>query len=318
MRRRYRRGAILLLPLAVACAMAACGKTEDPEAQQGPETDSSTPPRVDSGGSPGTAPEAGSCACVCEPGGPTMPCGAESACRCPGAPDASVPGPGSDSGPSGTGGSGPGTTPEASVLPEDAPSLPPPPESCASDNDCTPSGLLCNGLTKKCVACVEDGHCAAQHECLRGTCHPYVSCNSSLDCVGAPDGKTICRTSTNRCVQCLGNTDCTGGDVCFQNRCECANLDTDPNNCGICGRVCSNGCSYGECVPAWSECIYETYANCNEYCEAIGQRCAVSCSPFLPPSAVAHCTGGESVMTIIGSTCADPLSVPERCCCAEV
>jgi hypothetical protein len=314
MRRRYRRGAILLLPLAVACAMAACGKTEDPEAQQGPETDSSTPPRVDSGGSPGTAPEAGSCACVCEPGGPTMPCGAESACRCPGAPDAS---PGSDSGPSGTGGSGPGTTPEASVLPEDAPSLPPPPESCASDNDCTPSGLLCNTSTNKCVACVEDGHCAAQHECLGGMCEARVLCNNDQDCDDASLGRTLCNKTLGWCVQCVTGEDCSGGNVCFRRRCECANLNSDPNNCGACGRVCVNGCWSGDCIPEWSECIYNynDYSDCDAYCSAAGKRCATTCSTYVS-AAVAQC--GDMPMIDVLSECTDLLASNAHCCCREV
>jgi hypothetical protein len=197
---------------------------------------------------------------------------------------------------------GPETGPETT--------LPPPPDTCASDNDCTPSGMLCNTFTNVCVNCLSSAQCGPSEDCLDGKCEPYTSCTSSLDCVGSTDGKTVCHAPTERCVECVIDADCSGTDVCFENRCECGNLDNDRNNCGVCGHYCPTGCSGGRCIPTWAPCSEDNtaYASCNAFCASKNQDCATRCSPLYAYGSQRHC----GYYNILSRACDPTLAVRGR------
>jgi hypothetical protein len=164
----------------------------------------------------------------------------------------------------GSGGSPPtgGTAsiPDAAI---DAPVAPPPPppQPCASDNDCTPLGMICDPSASLCVRCFDDLHCPAGFECADSDCVPFTECQSSLDCAAAPGGKTICGNDTGRCVACNINEDCGNPGYCIDHQCACADLMNDPNNCGACGRVCPYGCVQGDC-PLTCDPLCPVYAPC--------------------------------------------------------
>jgi len=70
----------------------------------------------------------------------------------------------------------------------------------------------------------------------------------------------------------------------------CTNTQTDPRNCGQCGKVCRNAdpifdgacppggcCQAGKCAPYLGACFRQPdaggFANCAEYCTSIGESC---------------------------------------------
>jgi hypothetical protein len=81
----------------------------------------------------------------------------------------------------------------------------------------------------------------------------------------------------------------TGGTPCQED------TQTDPENCGQCGRICrsigrsipcpdSGCCAQGSCSPYLAECINSVsgFTNCADYCASIGETCAAR-----------SCTGNE-------------------------
>lgn len=82
---------------------------------------------------------------------------------------------------------------------------------------------------------------------------------------------------------------CTTGLTCCGS---CVNLGTDPNNCGVCGRVCAAGsaCSAGKCCPTGQ-------TNCNNLCVNLlvstsnCGTCGYVC-PAHPPMPAACVNGG--------------------------
>jgi hypothetical protein len=120
-----------------------------------------------------------------------------------------------------------------------------------------------------------------------------------------------CRDSPYGVVECQGD-----GGVC---RCDdepCADVDTDWQNCGACGRVCDNQgmdcpvdpdsgelqcCVAGECAPSWGECIIEgTRPQCDG--STVGGACSED-------RCASGCDGGRSLLTC-DEVCAE---VGERC-----
>lgn len=101
---------------------------------------------------------------------------------------------------------------------------------CASDADCTSSGLLrCEPTRHRCVACVTTADCDVGYACdsLANRClkkcggdvdckgqhgcdeHRLVcyQCDEDRECSGSPLG-SLCASDGSGCVQCRKNTDC--------------------------------------------------------------------------------------------------------------
>ncbi|MEX1367601.1 MAG: hypothetical protein AB1Z98_31015 [Nannocystaceae bacterium] len=107
--------------------------------------------------------------------------------------------------------------------------------------------------------------------------------------------------------------DCDPGQVACGN--QCADLDTDPSNCGDCGRSCVipqaiAACEAGECVlegcdPGYSECDGQLANGCETPvdCQA-GQTCSTSCGSQGTVDCTDVCAAaGEPVCTPPAEVC---------------
>jgi hypothetical protein len=137
----------------------------------------------------------------------------------------------------------------------------PPPEQCNNkDDDCdskTDEGFDLMKDEMNCGAC--GTRCANMQSCCGGACVARGS---------GPDGCPECSAT-----QACGNgANCCGGS--------CANLQTDRNNCGACGRACGGreSCCGGTCIDTRSNIM-----NCG--------RCGTTCSQGTKPA----CCGGSCV-----------------------
>ncbi len=77
-------------------------------------------------------------------------------------------------------------------------------------------------------------------------------------------------SSCDNCNNTLSGFTCCDGS--------CRNLDNDPKNCGMCGKVCSGGtsmCQGGDCVapPCTAELCAPDASCCGAVCCAVGQLC---------------------------------------------
>jgi hypothetical protein len=118
---------------------------------------------------------------------------------------------------------------------------------------CRTAGVPSNGCDKGtacCPTCDEAHPCDPGQVCCNGRCRSGTCCTSS-DCT---DPNTpVCVKNT--CVGCTSSGQCDTGLTCCPPI--CTDTDTDPENCGDCGRacdageVCSNGftCQSPNCLP---------------------------------------------------------------------
>ena len=137
--------------------------------------------------------------------------------------------------------------------------------STTSDNGCE-SNLLTSA--SHCGSC--GNRCSSLglgFQCKGGVC----GCTSSLQCEGSPGAKGVCNPTSGRCscegklcnsgetcekemgksaCSCNGGGACPVGRTCCASPKGCFDLQTDPKNCGFCGRACGAGkiCSAGKCV----------------------------------------------------------------------
>lgn len=105
----------------------------------------------------------------------------------------------------------------------------------------------------------------------------------------------------------------------------CANLQTDPNNCGTCGNVCSGAnsqCQNGVCsTSACDGAVCGGFANCGAssscYCFTTADRtgfCAqgdMSCSGLADCATNADC--GPGSICAVGSCCGRNVCLPINC-----
>lgn len=103
--------------------------------------------------------------------------------------------------------------------------------SCDTDDHCGSSCAACGSATPHCkggatcVECVGDEHCPPGSYCKADQCVP---CADTARC--GPS-----------CVPCAVGETCCGAAA------GCANLSSDANNCGVCGKACSTFCNKGLC-----------------------------------------------------------------------
>jgi hypothetical protein len=105
---------------------------------------------------------------------------------------------------------------------------------CASDKTCTPLRKLCDVGLGFCVDCLRDSDCTGG-TCRGGICQARVTCNNSLDCASAPDGRVICDGATGDCVQCVTNVDCDPGKACRSHLCTGTGTGGGPGRGGTAG-----------------------------------------------------------------------------------
>ena len=124
------------------------------------------------------------------------------------------------------------------------------------------------------------------------------------------------------------------GDPCApQMTCgeDCVDTNSDPLNCGECGRACRivngiGGCIGGICLPSWSPCLYlAPDFSCGYHCDLEGESCVESACGGL--TAITF-NGGQPCDTFtdgtdfVGATCIDLLEASRtatmgRCCCTD-
>lgn len=208
---------------------------------------------------------------------------------------------------------------------------------CRSDEGCTAPNARCMLSAHRCVGCLTSADCMLGSLCQMNLC--TSGCDSTHGC---PTGQGCC---TGRCINTatdLGN--CGGcGDICTvpngtpqcvggvcgpatcrepfgncdgngANGCE-ANLETDPENCGGCGRRCpvrpnaTPICVEGECDflcnPNYGDCDRDAPNGCEidtrtsaSHCVVCGHACptGVACSAVACPFGAAP-DGALSVTT---------------------
>jgi len=130
---------------------------------------------------------------------------------------------------------------------------------------CGPAGTCVECLAAPSDTCSAGGYCNDKNQCVLG-------CKGNDDCTGQK-----CNTTTHRCVDCIADPDCTatsatakcspsgkcaetctgegtacgtGGKCCGG---LCLQTESDLDNCGACGKVCSAvndspSCTAGKCV----------------------------------------------------------------------
>lgn len=157
---------------------------------------------------------------------------------------------------------------------------------------------------KSCGSCAND--CTKQgvgFVCAGGAC----GCTSNAQCHLGGKGTYSCDTATARCVctgktcapgeacansggsqvcTCNGQGVCADGQTCCQTPAGCQDLNTDPANCGACGRACPAGfaCSAGTCVcDGDADCNGGAFGTCG-----VEGKCA--CGPT-PCSSEQRCMG---------------------------
>lgn len=103
------------------------------------------------------------------------------------------------------------------------------------------AGQSCSGAS----LCDNAGNCSVPKRTLGNACSTANQCASG-QCVNSVCCESACNGVGQSCAtgQCL----CPGGLAECGNA--CADLDSDPNNCGSCGRGCLGGlCEAGTCTP---------------------------------------------------------------------
>ena len=167
------------------------------------------------------------------------------------------------------------------------------PPCTGTDSTCCPGG--CVDVQNDPNNCSECGfQCAMGDTCQNGNCVAPTSCNGGPVCTG---GK-----------QC-----CTSG---------CANVETDPRNCGRCNLLCPPGdtCQTGNCTAP---------ASCNggPVCTGTDQCCATGCSDVeTDPKNCGRCGNpcavGDACIAgacVVQTTCnGGPACAPGLSCCPTV
>jgi hypothetical protein len=237
------------------------------------------------------------------------------------------------------------------------------PTTCNGGPACMPPDVCCGS---GCVDTSSDPNncgkcgfaCSPGETCVESQCKMGASCNGEPACTGGQtcciDGCTDTQTDPDNCGMCnhacgpgsmcqkgsctppVGCNDgaaCTLGDTCCPSG--CTNTDSDPNNCGTCGRACGpdNTCSSGFCQspmtcnggPACSGtlqccgdgCDDTTSDNndcgkCGNVCP-LGDTCVSSkCTPSITCNTGPACSTGETCCPL-PTGCTNTDSDPNNC-----
>lgn len=122
-------------------------------------------------------------------------------------------------------------------------------QSCGScANDCTQQGFAPHFSCGTNLLC----QCTSVNQCKDGG-SGAAACNANGRCVCATTecnaGERCVKSGPNQACSCNGAAACIAGFVCCQTPAGCRDLQTDEQNCGLCGKTCtgSQTCVSGVC-----------------------------------------------------------------------
>lgn len=236
---------------------------------------------------------------------------------------------------------------------------------CFKDSDCAdPANPRCDANQHLCFPCLpQNDNCAMGSYCAQSgqnyTC--AAGCKDDSDCGGlAPDAGTSDggisdggmpggHCVQNKCSDCKIDTDCPLGKICKAGACsdgcsniqgcpamfaccaaKCVDTTLDYQNCGMCGKVCSNGnnccnsacsnpsndvmncngcgmacmtpngvpacmlrqCTIASCNPGWNDCNGNIKDGCETNTDSNVNNCGACNNPCALPNASPKCVGG--------------------------
>lgn len=118
---------------------------------------------------------------------------------------------------------------------------------------------------------------------------------------------------------------CAEGSACAG---VCADIMTDTEHCGACGKGCDGGCNQGVCAPKWGECIDNElgFGSCNMYCASIGEACAENSCGSLAGTIRGFDQKSECMNVVSPTTIKEACSMVQpwgpgrmviQCCCTD-
>ena len=175
---------------------------------------------------------------------------------------------------------------------------------CLPSDDKCPAGQVCDMATMACQdGCKADTECDAPKLC-DPTSHLCVSCTGDAQC----DPGSVCN-SVGECVSgCSDAAPCGGGQACCDGA--CADLNSDPLACGMCGKPCSvpehagvacvqGVCQMGACDAGFADCNQ----NPDDGCEAdVSGGGGCSCTPGDTQNCYTGPPGTQDIGTCKGGT----------------
>jgi hypothetical protein len=182
-----------------------------------------------------------------------------------------------------------------------------PPETCSTNEECAPAGLVCDPVPAKCVECFFDTDCAAGRLCVDAVCAGKVGCEDSLDCPSVSE--SVCDASKGYCVACASALDCPEDNDCVNSACvpyqSCNNsLDcTSPEVCDTAAGRCYRCVRDADC-DSDERCVDHT---CRTACQSdntctpqgllcdLGRGHCVSCLTDGDCPDIYHCAAGACV-----------------------
>lgn len=150
-------------------------------------------------------------------------------------------------------------------------------DATARTGGCFKKKKRCRHHQQCCSGRCRDGRCKGNGDGGNpSTCSATCGgCCSGKTCqAGTSD--TACGQGGEACVDCGDNAQCSGGDcLCDEgfDACdgECVDMQTDPDHCGLCGKICEGGT---ECVGGICNCPEGT-RDCNGRCIGLDDCCGV-------------------------------------------
>lgn len=207
--------------------------------------------------------------------------------------------------------------------------------TACEESDVDAAALGCIDLGCQCEAA---GGCRSGLTCTSGVCSLSQEIapggtTAPGDSEGSPPASPGTASSANSATEPDPEPESEPEPVC--------ETETDPLNCGECGRVCaaaapefdgrcpSGGCCQaGRCAPAYSQCLDAEagFDDCASYCRSIGAECAAEgCfeeRTWLGFADAEQCASLETVSARSSGACATPIRWSDnrhsvRCCCTD-